>query len=329
MFGWNLKGREWRLFTKDSAPIEIETFFLFHQMGLTIQELEMIESNQTTECWFGFRDLDQNDVHQLSLSLAKNHSLKKLNLNGNSITSIGLASILTALDGNSNLIELNVAGNSIDDDGCLSLVWFLARNKSLTCLCLLGNSITDFGAIQLSTVLPHLHLTSLYLYMNLIRDKGAIAIAAALTKNSSIETLWLDHNLISLRGTQEVVQNLLNNRSLTALELTVHHDLMGREDREIMYHRLEKNKELQKKRTDAAHVLLQCCRKWGLLISSSSTQLPHEIIFYILTINNTVFSQIELIKMVEYLLQRRSIGKLIFDLPFSGSELVRQCTLLQ
>jgi Ran GTPase-activating protein (RanGAP) involved in mRNA processing and transport len=291
--------------------------------GLSTHELNNIKSNSITECWLGFRDLGVADAYELAQALEVNCTLKKLNLNGNNIQDEGLIAVLEALKGK-DLMELNLAGNSIGDKGCTAVVEYLKTNRYLKSLCLLGNSITDKGAMELATVLSKdIFLESLYLYMNLIGDSGAIAIADSVKSNMHIDTLWLDHNLISLRGAQTVIQSLAQNNSITALELTVHHDSIIAEDREFIFHKLNENKSLKVERDRVGRELVGFCRRMILL----DCPLPHELIYYMITMNIKVFRPQELIKIVRCLLNRDSIGKINNDSCYSGSELVKQCVL--
>jgi Ran GTPase-activating protein (RanGAP) involved in mRNA processing and transport len=287
-------------------------------MGLTEKELEAIQCPLTIECWLGFRDLTAQDAYQLSR--CKN-SVRKLNLNGNNITDVGLKYILSSF---TSLQELNVAGNSITDVGIQYLVDYLTKHKQMTSLCLLGNQITCHGASLLATVLPSLHLNSLYLYMNSIGDHGALSIITALQDNKHLETLWLDHNLISLKGAQKIIHALSKNTSITSIELTVYHDSILLEDKEFLYQIMQRNTEIQSQRLGIAKQLLKTVRKFLIV----KTPLPNELLFHLFSTGITVFTPVELITIITCLLNRETIGKFDTRLTFSGSELVRQCWLI-
>ena len=129
-----------------------------------------------------------------------------------------------ALRSNTTLLTLDLRANDLSDDSIYLLMNVLSsENGTLKSLNLSDNNITDVGAEYLAEMLKtNDKLTHLWLDTNHIDDRGAGAIALALTThNSTLEQLYLNWNeLISDMSTPLIVSMLKHNQSLTRFEIS-------------------------------------------------------------------------------------------------------------
>jgi Ran GTPase-activating protein (RanGAP) involved in mRNA processing and transport len=190
--------------------------------------LGRIEKNLYIEefLYLGSLHLTDRDVYDLVGALAKNTSIKSLDLSQNGIGNPGAI----ALAGNETLRFLNLGGNeNIDDDGAVALagsttlisldlrltgvrnfgVSALAKSQSLIYLNLEGNQIRDeaFCDLAESKTIRFLDLKD-----NKIRNAGAVA----LSKNPSLTVLNLRGNYIGNQGAMA----LALNKTLESLDLS-------------------------------------------------------------------------------------------------------------
>ncbi|CAH3174997.1 unnamed protein product, partial [Porites evermanni] len=153
--------------------------------------------------------------------LALAHALKSVegilvfDLVGNNLQSLGCIEIAKLLPGNQHnqgfceLKRLNLQGNSITDEAVKYLSTALTHtNCKLNSLNFFRNNITDEGVEHLATALTHTNfkLNSLYLTNNNITDEGVKHLSIALTHaNCQLNSLDLRGNRITQEG-----KNLLN-----------------------------------------------------------------------------------------------------------------------
>ena len=103
------------------------------------------------------------------------------------------------LHGNSQLTALSISSNKLTDESAVALAEALRNNQVLSDLNLQGNKITDKGAIALAEVLEHnAYCLSLNLGHNqLTNEAGQVLLNVLKSKESALETLYLDNNKIS------------------------------------------------------------------------------------------------------------------------------------
>jgi Ran GTPase-activating protein (RanGAP) involved in mRNA processing and transport len=160
------------------------------------------------------------DVQKLTEALAKNTSLKELDLKNNHIGDEGAKVLLDVLKNHSALQALFLWFNPIGGEGAIALAQVLNQSSTLQKLHLWVNNIGAEGAIALAqaleenNTLQHLHLLS-----NQIGDKGTIALAQALKKYRTLRTLQLPHNDIGEEGAIALAQALTRDSMLQELDL--------------------------------------------------------------------------------------------------------------
>ena len=116
------------------------------------------------------------------------------------MSSESVASIITGLSHNSSLTELNISNSHFSMANVNSLASVLKDHSKST-------------------------LTELYLRDYHISSNGAVELAAALCKNTTLEHLYLSYNPIGehVEGVTAVAKLLVENKILTVLELAVCH----------------------------------------------------------------------------------------------------------
>jgi len=85
----------------------------------------------------------------------------------------------------------------------------------------------------------------LYLDDNYIGCEGAVAIAKALKKNTTLQTLYLDDDYIGCEGAMAIAKALETNTTLQKLSLHGHDDIGSELYTAMIAKALERNRRLQ------------------------------------------------------------------------------------
>ena len=142
-------------------------------------------------------------------------SLTSLDMYNNDISGIGVLVLAEKLP-TTNLTLLDIGRNHISDVGVQALVRTLPSSK-LTSLYLYNTNITDRGLVALAPRLSRCNLRSLGLGLLNISIPGVRNLVEAL---QSLTSLSLQDCHISDIGAQALAEGLINNNSLTTLDLT-------------------------------------------------------------------------------------------------------------
>ena len=136
------------------------------------------------------------DCEALCELLKSSHSLQLLNIHWNNLSSESVASIITGLSHNSSLTTLNISNSHFSMANVDSLASVLKDHSKCT-------------------------LTKLYLDDCHISSEGAVELAAALCKNTTLNDLNLSRNPIGehVEGVTAVARMLVENKTLTELDL--------------------------------------------------------------------------------------------------------------
>eukprot|EP00419_Tripos_fusus_P001356 CAMPEP_0172670654 /NCGR_PEP_ID=MMETSP1074-20121228/10431_1 /TAXON_ID=2916 /ORGANISM="Ceratium fusus, Strain PA161109" /LENGTH=390 /DNA_ID=CAMNT_0013487593 /DNA_START=36 /DNA_END=1208 /DNA_ORIENTATION=+ len=138
---------------------------------------------------------------EVSLALARNPPLARLELDHLIVGPAAACKLATALRRNDTLEVLEVGNCYIGCEGACSLASSLARHPRLLTLGLTWNSIGDEGAGRLATLLPTLpYLEHLDLSYNRIGDEGACALAASVDHMPALTELSLQANRMGYHG---------------------------------------------------------------------------------------------------------------------------------
>ena len=194
------------------------------------------------------------DCEALCELLKSSHSLQYLDIQLNNISSESVASIITVLSHNNSLTTLKISNSHfsmanvdslasvlkdhskctltelilqhchISSEGAVELAAALCKNTTLECLNLSRNPIGEHveGVTTVAKMLvENKTLTNLYLHHCHISSEGAVELAAALCKNTTLEHIDLSRNPIGqhVEGVTTVAKMLVENKTLTKLYL--------------------------------------------------------------------------------------------------------------
>ena len=161
--------------------------------------------------------LNDHKLSCLCLGLTRSSSIKTMFLMASRISAAGVRSMVPFLQNANSLTELNLCGNNIQSEGFNLLFWAL-RDSSIEKLNLSGCSIES---IEINSEHIPRNLTSLDLLGNNINSEGCREIAKKLLKggNATLQTLSLESNGIDDEGVEIIVDALKNNTSLTTISL--------------------------------------------------------------------------------------------------------------
>eukprot|EP00049_Salpingoeca_infusionum_P010937 m.188851 g.188851 ORF g.188851 m.188851 type:complete len:1470 (+) comp14789_c3_seq5:304-4713(+) len=160
-----------------------------------VEELDLSYNNLTKGC-----------VESLKKFLDANHHVHTLMLQNNALHSEGMRLISQALHGNDFLTTLNVGSNAIGHEGVVALCELLQS--------------------------PDCTLKQLDMYGNMIGNTGAETLASGLAKNTSLATLGLSYNGLTLSGVQALFTALETNTTLTSLAMF--HNQVGPEGAQVI-----------------------------------------------------------------------------------------------
>ena len=140
--------------------------------------------------------IGEPDCEALCELLRSSHSLQHLHIYQNNLSSESVASIITRLSHNSSLTDLDISNSH-----------FSMANVNI-----LASVLKDHSKCT---------LTKLYLQDCYINGEGAVKLAAALYKNTTLRNLDLSNNPIGerVKGVTAVAEMLLENKTLRELNL--------------------------------------------------------------------------------------------------------------
>ena len=221
-----------------------------------IREIGAIALIQALETNQSLRELNLKDnqieigdveVQVLAAAFTDNKTLQQLNLSGNNISTAGTQALALVLEKNQMLQQLDLSQNRIQEIGAIALIQALETNQSLRELNLKDNQIGSVGAeawvraIEANQVCRIISDISenkilrkavemllqndpaqrkLDLIEKAIGDVEVQVLAAALTKNKTLQQLNLSGNKIGTAGAKALALVLEKNQMLQQLDLS-------------------------------------------------------------------------------------------------------------
>ena len=147
-------------------------------------------------------------------------TLTKLYLSNNKITSIASCDIGGAISCNTNLQEFKIGSNDLQTLGCIEIAKYL-QNANLTKLCICNNRIYDKAAGDIAAVISYnIHLQEINIGINFFTASGAIVIAKALQKITTLTNLYLHDNYITDEAADEIAAAINCNAQLQELDIS-------------------------------------------------------------------------------------------------------------
>lgn len=178
----------------------------------SIDELEVINR--------GNYDLNDDDLDRFIKVIEQSKVLKTLNLSDNELT-LADRKLTNAIAKNTTLKRLDLSNNNINIEGVKHLANILKENKTLQEINLAGNNIGDKGAKCLADMLAvNKTLQVIELNLNDIGDEGAQSIAASLSEDTGLQRVYLKQNKITDVGAEKLADVLIDNHSIKTLDLS-------------------------------------------------------------------------------------------------------------
>ncbi|CAF1343334.1 unnamed protein product [Adineta steineri] len=164
--------------------------------------------------------LRQLDICQTNMSSMMNHTVQKLSLSQNGITSVGCKTIGQMLKSNKTLTYLNICRNKLYDDGIKFICDALMTNQTLRQLDICQTNMSSSGVQLVGQMLRvNQTLTLIDISDNNIGDNDITVIANALKFNSTLTELDVKWNQITEKGALALIDTLTTNRTLTNVKL--------------------------------------------------------------------------------------------------------------
>ena len=206
--------------------------------------------------------------------LAQLTDLEYLDIGGNKLSSISIASIIDGQLQNSTIRKLHMSDSNLSEENCMSLSSLLeqpacqlselnislcgisgegavhlgialTQNVSLKKLDIMENPIGDLGAAALGHIIMfNSSLETLYLTSCGIASRGFVQLAAGLISNASLKTLWLGSNECGMEGAKAIGDMMKENKTLQLLALQ-RDTRMEEEEFDVILDGLQMNETLQ------------------------------------------------------------------------------------
>ena len=205
----------------------LEELMLYHNpigSGGAVEVIKSLCGCGVKRLWLYYTRIGGPDCEALSELLQSTHSLDLLHIEQNNLSSESVASIITGLSHNNSLRELNIAKSHFSMGNTLHLSSLLREHSkcTLTSLRLQDCHISSEGAVELATALcKNTTLRVLHLSGNPIGEhvEGVEAIATMLAVNKSLTQLGLEDCHISGQCAGELAAALCKNSTLQYLNL--------------------------------------------------------------------------------------------------------------
>ncbi|CAF1199712.1 unnamed protein product [Adineta steineri] len=153
-------------------------------------------------------------------ALMMNHTVQKLSLSQNGITSVGCKTIGQMLKSNKTLTYLNICRNKLYDDGIKFICDALMTNQTLRQLDICQTNMSSSGVQLVGQMLRvNQTLTLIDISDNNIGDNDITVIANALKFNNTLTELDVKWNQITEKGALALIDILTTNRTLTTVKL--------------------------------------------------------------------------------------------------------------
>ena len=164
--------------------------------GGAVEVIKALCGSRVKQLWLWNTGIGEPDCEALCELLKSSYSLQHLDIDQNNLSSESVASIITGLSYNSSLTKLNISNSHFSMANIDSLASTLKEHSKCTMV------VLDLREC-------HIH------------SEGAMKLAAALCKNTSLKHLNLSHNPFGedVKGVTAVAKMLIESKTLTVLKL--------------------------------------------------------------------------------------------------------------
>lgn len=189
-------------------------------------------------------NMGPNGARALAAPLLLDQVLSFLDIEGNSITPIGLASIQEALSENIHITQLNIADNKLGTKGAQLIGLLMSTNATIERLNVSHNGFRDSDAIIFAKIMKqNRHLKELILAGNEFGDIAGPAFGKVLANNESLEIFDVSWNHIRKQSAAEFAQGIKENVALKSLNVSFNG--FGTEGTSMMAQAIAQNRTLQ------------------------------------------------------------------------------------
>ena len=223
------------------------------ELGLSINKLDgsacdllakAVSSMSRLEVlWLGGNPIGSGGAVEVTKALCGS-GVKELGLHDTGIGEPDCEALCELLKSSHSLQHLGL--NNLSSESVASIITGLSHNSSLTTLIISHSHFSTANVDSLASVLKdHSKCTLTWLYLEdcHISSEGAMELAAALCKNSTLKHLYLNHNPIGVEGASSMSDMLQHNTSLE--ELYLRDDSVGEEGVHQLINSLEHNQTLR------------------------------------------------------------------------------------
>ncbi|XP_052769382.1 leucine-rich repeat-containing protein 74B-like isoform X2 [Mya arenaria] len=166
-------------------------------------------------------NMGPNGARALSAALLLDTTISFLDIEGNSITSIGLSSIKEALVDHNFITHLNISDNKLGSRGAVLLEQLMLANHRIDTLHASRNGFKDADAEYFAHMIKENRtLKELVVSGNEFEEAAGCAFGAALSSNETLERLDVSWNHIRKRGALEFAIGIKENVGLKKLDVS-------------------------------------------------------------------------------------------------------------
>ena len=192
--------------------------------GGAVEVIKALCDSGVNRLWLYNTGVGKPDCEALCELLKSSHSLQRLDIDKNNLSSESVACIITGLSHNSSLTKLIISNSHFSMENVDSLASVLKDHSkcTLTELFLQGCHISSEGAVELAAALcTNSTLKHLYLNYNPIGVEGASSMSDMLQHNTSLEAFHLRDDSVGEEGVHQLINSLKHNQTLRKLRLPV------------------------------------------------------------------------------------------------------------
>ena len=241
--------------------------------GGAVEVIKALHGSGVKQLVLGSTGIGVPDCEALCDVLKSSHFLQELYIGFNNLSSESVTSIITGLSHNSCLTELDISNSHFGMANVVSFVSILRESRcALKKLWLQDCFISRQGASELAAALcKNTTLETLGLHHNPIGVEGAIAVSKMLMENKTLTWLMLEDCNIRGQGVSKLAASLCKNSTLTHLNLN--HNFIGErvEGATTVGQMLVCNKTLTKLWLEDCHIIDQSASKLAGALCKNST----------------------------------------------------------
>ena len=157
------------------------------------------------ELYLGSNGLQTSSIIKIARSLQNISSLTKLYINHNNMTDEAADYMTNVILCNSHLQEFDISVNSLQVPGIIKIAKGLQKISTLTKLYINNNNITEEAADDIAGIIVcNSYLQEVDIQASNLQTMGAIKIAQALQKISSLTTLYINDNHITDEAADDI-----------------------------------------------------------------------------------------------------------------------------